>query len=437
MITNLSYSISSLPDRGAVSDRLFRPVIPSGKTSRWWGICFLLLSVLPIGAEPLPFYQIALTATPSEHRIANQVRITLDSLYYSGGEFQLMLASETRLDTVFATVPITLERQQVDEGIDLLTIRLAQDYPETIELNIQYELQIPPDHPINRISAAWLELNIDSFWLPVLVDFPKFTYELRLDLGADYRVLSGDFVTASAEDGFLLRSRFPRLDISFCAAPDFYTAEGKYVDVYATNEDLPLDSVLHLADQAMQFLETYIDEPADFTDQRTVVISPREEVGYARKNYIVLSDIAGRTPEDLSAFLAHEFSHYWFSDALLSSRHHWLTESFAEYLSNIYLREVYGTEAFQREMIQKIERIEADSTTLAEYTGRPSYLALYHRGPLVLQEFESYLGQTAFQELINGFIDRKVSTNEALFQLVRERFGAEAVRELQRLWSSI
>ncbi len=401
-------------------------------------VCSILLLVLFVnaGSGQTPRYDMDLKIDPDAHQLRNELTLTVPITYFESDTLRMMIARDAQFDMMEADAGNEVTINQKGEGPQMIVVTLGNERPGRVVIRMKYSLQIPVDHQINRITPGWVELNIDSFWQPFITSFPAFTYTVRLDLDKSFRVLTGD-IRKRRKGRTVLESRFPRVDIPFCASPAFTTAKSDYVEVYASSEDIPADSVALFADQAMTYLEEYIDEPADFKVPRIIAISPRKDVGYSRKNYIVLSKIKSVSPQRLSAYLAHEFSHYWFSEALLSSKHHWLTESFAEYMSNIYIREAFGQEAFDQEMADKRERIKEEPKTLAEFESRPSYLAMYHKGPLVLAGFEEHIGPEAFQKFINDFIDRNVKTNEALFDLIEETLGSDALAKMKELREEI
>jgi len=391
-----------------------------------------LLSTGSLAYGQTPVYDMDLKINPEAHQLVNDLTLTVPLAYFQGDTLRMMIARDAQFETIEVDGGAKVTTNQEGEGPQMIVVALGEHRPDQVAIRMKYSLEIPVDHQINRITPGWVELNIDSFWQPFITSFPTFTYTVRLDLDKSFRVLTGD-LKKRKKGRTVIQSRFPRVDIPFCASPTFTTSRSDYVQVYASSEDIPADSVALFADRAMAYLEEYIDEPADFEVPRIIAISPRKDVGYSRKNYIVLSKIKSVSPQRLSAYLAHEFSHYWFSEALLSSKHHWLTESFAEYMSNIYIREAFGQEAFEDEMADKRERIKEEPKTLADFEGRPSYLAMYHKGPLVLAGFEEHIGQEAFQKFINDFIDRNVKTNEVLFDLIEETLGPEALAKMKEL----
>lgn len=74
--------------------------------------------------------------------------------------------------------------------------------------------------------------------------------------------------------------------------------------------------------------------------------SIRDGPGYARKNYIVLSQINPDDTTGLHYFLCHELAHYWTPSPGPFSPDHWMSEAFAEYVAVRYLREHFGEEPF-------------------------------------------------------------------------------------------
>jgi len=396
---------------------------------------WLLIFGSAIQGQP-PVYDMDLKIDPEAHQLVNELTMTVPVSYFEADTLRMMIAKDAQFEMIEADGGAELTTNQEDDGPQMIVVVLGNNRPDRVVIRMNYSLNIPVDPQVNRITPNWVELNIDSFWQPFITSFPAFTYTVRLDLDKSFRVLTGD-LKKKKKGKVVLESRFPRVDIPFCASPTFITSKSDYVQVYASSEDIPADSVALFADKAMTYLEGYINQPADFKVPRIIAVSPRKDVGYSRKNYIVLSKIKRVSPQRLSAYLAHEFSHYWFSEALLSSKHHWLTESFAEYLSNIYIREAFGQEAFDTEMADKRERIKEEPKTLANFESRPSYLAMYHKGPLVLAGFEDHIGRSAFQQFINDFIDRNVKTNDELFDLIEETLGSEALAKMKELRASI
>ncbi|SKB48562.1 hypothetical protein SAMN05660226_01601 [Parapedobacter luteus] len=118
----------------------------------------------------------------------------------------------------------------------------------------------------------------------------------------------------------------------------------------------------------------------------------------AEGNYITLVN-------DLDEFytLAHEVSHTWWNRGNHHSMEKWLTESFAEYASLMYLRFSEGDEPFNTK-IQKLREKSVDlpSLLLSDRFGRfgndllyvKDGLFLFFKIPDVMSLFVLYLGGT-------------------------------------------
>lgn len=298
-----------------------------------------------------PHYDIKGIVDLEKHQIKVEMTITFSPDYVSDGKVGLMIAQDAGIDKIEGENLSQFKVDSLDESLAQITLLYDKLPDSELSVHLKYSLTIPPDHQINRITKGWLELNVDSFWHPLFNFFPNLTYRLELNIGEPYQVITGDVLKENDGRGnVVIENRIPRLDISFSAASTFYSAKGKYAEVYSPVANPKIDTVRQSSEKALRFLKKYINEPGDFKTVRKVVISPRKDVGYARKNYIVLSDVSKENEKSLSAFLSHEFSHYWFSEANMNTANHWLTESFAEYLSMIYMRETYGEEVFKKDM---------------------------------------------------------------------------------------
>ncbi len=385
-----------------------------------------------------PRYDVELELLPGRQLLDATVVLKIDSSFIKKGSLELFLNPNADIRYIVSDPATEIIIDSLDGDRSMITLNTNNSKIAELTLNLAYSLHIPEDHPVNRITEEWIELNIDSFWLPQINDFPRFHYTMNLKIDPTYTVMTGDNILKAEREGqWVISDILPRLDISFSAAKKFHLAEGAYVMVSALHADTKIDSIKIVADRAMAFLNAYIAQPKDFREKRIVIVSPRKDVGYSRKNYIVLSDVRNRNAVSLAGFLCHEFAHYWFSEANSGTKHHWLSESFAEYLSMIFVREEYGTAAFDDFIREKQNRIKDDIKPLAAYEGRPSYLAMYVKGPLILHQFEQYIGKENFELLINRFVDQTITTNEELFQLIESLFGKEAVVELERLRGSI
>ena len=335
------------------------------------------------------------------------------------------------------TKVVSKENNRLAQHILHLNPDSSDGLQDSLLVNISYSLAIPDTHKINRITHEWIELNLDSFWQPIISSIPTIYYRVNVDFGGDYTLMSGDHFTKIGPGQYIIRNYIDRRDIPFSGGKKMRKVSGELSEAYTPLEDVNLEMVVQKSDSILHFLKEYTGQDQDFEEPRRVILTPREEVGYSRKNYIAMSDIRDMSRTYLSDYLAHEFSHYWFSNAHFQTRHHWLTESFAEYISMIYMRQAYGPEWRKEDLEKKQERIKDDPRHLSEFSSRPSFVAMYHRGPLVLNAFEEYVGEDSFRQLIRAFIREDVRTTEELFSLVQNELGADAKDKLEELLATV
>jgi hypothetical protein len=229
---------------------------------------------------------------PDSNSLEASMSITFPSYMLSNGKLPVLMSENVQNLQISGSGYLNKE-QSPSQGLILHELNFdTNDASDSLTVNFSYSLQIPADHQINRITNQWIELNLDSFWQPIIASIPRFHYEIEVDLSSGFKLVSGDLITTKNENQYMIRSRFPRLDISFAAGTKFETKAGSYTSIYSSVDSLNLTTILKQADEGLRFYEEYLNQPGDFKNERVIVISPRKDVGYSRKNYIVLSDIS-------------------------------------------------------------------------------------------------------------------------------------------------
>jgi aminopeptidase N len=157
-----------------------------------------------------------------------------------------------------------------------------------------------------------------------------------------------------------------------------------------------------------------------------IVLAPRNGPGYARTNYIVITDVAKLPPDALSRFLCHELAHFWSSGAIASGPENWLNEAFAEFVALRYVRSVHGQEAFDRIMNQ-FRTISEKQPAVWTPTGtaRPSGMVAYRKAPYLLHRLEERLGTEVMDRILARRMSERVTTTRTLLTLVAEVAGRE------------
>jgi len=402
-----------------------------------FGIVISLPPLMSKATDPLPVYELQVSIKPESGLLEVDLVLEVPIALLQNNTLSFLASSNINLIKLSGNHLSSYHQSEAGPEMSLYTLEFKGTPDHHISINMDYTIVIPSDHQVNRITAGWIELNIDAFWHPVLISFPRFHYKLTTDLDKSYHILSGDYVKTIRENPDLrtIESIAPRFDISFTASKQFFSKEGDYSLVHSTNPSTNLDSLLNLSEQALAFLESYINKPNDFKKKRIVIESPRKDVGYARENYVVLSKLDDMDAVHLSSFLTHEFAHYWFSMTNPQTQDYWLDESFAEFLSMIFIREIYGNAVYLANLDDKLLKIQSDPRPFDSFQGRPSHAAMYYLGPVVLHHFESYLGRKQFQNLIRQMIEERISRTEDLLLLIKKLFGSKAEEKLIELRS--
>jgi hypothetical protein len=389
--------------------------------------------------QETPYYELILSFEPENKLLKNKMTMLIDTSQLVDNKLNLTIAHVAKIDRIVGDGIVDKQIYSSNGILKHIILTFEKPTEPLLSVKMEYELEIADTLKRNKISKDWIELNSSSFWFPSFKEFVPFKYSMQLDIDNSYQVITSDYLLQSNEatDQFLVMSRIPRTDISFAAAKNLHSAEGEYTIVYGSKSNDILKKLASCSDSSLQFLVGYIEEPNDFNHKRPIVINPLDDTVYGLKNYIVHNSSELKSGRELTRLLVYEFSHYWFSFANPDSKHAWLSESFAEYLSLIFLRETYGKNTFEEAMAQKKSEILDDKKALLAYEGRPTDEALHHKGPLILHQLEQYIGEEQFKKLLNRMIELSIDTNEKLYNLISTEFDNSALDELHRLRSSI
>jgi hypothetical protein len=158
-----------------------------------------------------------------------------------------------------------------------------------------------------------------------------------------------------------------------------------------------------------------------------LVLAERTGPSYARKNFIVLSQVAADDQVGPYRFLCHELAHYWTRTAGSFSPHHWMSEAFAEYAAGRYVRDHFEHATFDS-LVARWERGGRGHGPVwtPERTERPAGPAMYRRAPYVLSRLENRIGTERFDRFLARYMTEDVRTTPELLDRLREVAGAEA-----------
>ena len=311
-----------------------------------------------------------------------------------------------------------------------ITIRLApRARPDSMmQLDIEYggAPQLSGDS-INSLHADWLELGLDSFWLPVFEGFGQaITARVQVTLPAGWRVVTSGSVMRTG-DTFLLTNDVPLVDVAFAASPSLEHTEGDRSSVYHVGADSSVVArVLETTDACAAFLNERYGSRAPLPPVK-IVLAPRGGPGYARKNYIVIAGVTDTATVPLARFVCHELAHYWSSGAVPSGPENWLNEAFAEFASARYVRASAGDSAYAAIVAQwRDQGRDQPPVWRPESTARPSARTAYRKAPYLLHRLEERVGTAVMDEILLRFMVGETRTTPAVLEMIGQVAGREA-----------
>lgn len=142
------------------------------------------------------------------------------------------------------------------------------------------------------------------------------------------------------------------------------------------------------------------------------VLTPRGAMEHATS--IHYPDFIATGNLTYEATMAHELAHHWFGDLVTCDRPEemYINEGFAEYLSYLFLEDVYGRERYMQEvrtnhraMVHKAHLIDQGWWTLSEMPQAWTYGEhSYNKGADVLHSLRSYMGDALFTQGLTSFL---------------------------------
>ena len=211
--------------------------------------------------------------------------------------------------------------------------------------------------------------NRGHHWLP-LVDHPsdKAIVEFIVSAPDHYRVVSiGKRLSEKKEAGRVtshwltsvpLSTKLMVIGVSPFAVEEMKSQSGIPVStwVYPQNKEEGFYDY-SIATKPLDFFEAYI---APFPYQKLANVQSKTVYGgMENASCIFYHERTVNGKQDHEILFTHEIAHQWFGDAVseLNWHHIWLSEGFATYLTDIYIDQTHGREAFVSSMLDEKEQV--------------------------------------------------------------------------------
>ncbi|MFL5551761.1 MAG: M1 family aminopeptidase, partial [Gemmatimonadaceae bacterium] len=157
-----------------------------------------------------------------------------------------------------------------------------------------------------------------------------------------------------------------------------------------------------------------------------LVLAPRTGPGYARRNYIMLTEAASTPAPPLAGYICHEFAHFWSSAANSSGPENWLNEAMAEYVSSRYVRATFGQAQYDS-VVARWQRMSAGQPPIwtPQSAKRPSAQVAYRKAPYLLSRLEERIGTDKMDRLLQRYMVERIRTTPQLLAALEDVAGAE------------
>lgn len=304
---------------------------------------------------------------------------------------------------------------------------LAPGSIRTLRIRYGGRLDLPPNGS-NGVLPGRVELGLDSQWFPTPARLDhELEGELRLSLPQGWQVVASGGTVRSDGNDQVIRTVVPQIDVAFFATTALRQVKGKRFTVfYNRAADHTVAATLDAVESCVAYLDARFGSRNPFPGGQ-VVIADRPGTGYARKNYIVLSDAGLDSTRSLHNFACHEISHYWTSLTAAMTADYWLSETMAEYAAAMYLREKDSQAAFdRRRAIWEEGGRSAGPVWTPAMTERQSSQVAYRRGPLLLAQLEERIGPEQFGRFIDGYLVQGIHTTAPLLDHLAAVAGEES-----------
>ncbi|OLC53418.1 MAG: hypothetical protein AUH92_06140 [Acidobacteria bacterium 13_1_40CM_4_69_4] len=229
---------------------------------------------------------------------------------------------------------------------------------------------------------------------------------------------------------------FPTMTVSITDPDELEELEEDHPVTYELSA--PVTKVQGILNEGKEILKLYekIYGPYPYDELHIAQMAPQLNFGQSPQGFVQLSGKAflsqARTESDfIHGFLSHEFAHQWWAHQVgwASKDDEWLSESFAEYASGIFVNEYQGPQRFQRtlETWKKFAKVGDPQAPIAAANMlngpnagyQRSYL-LYEKGPYVLHMLRVQLDDEPYKKVMHSVQETYRNQNISTEMLLRE-----------------
>lgn len=326
------------------------------------------------------------------------------------------------------------------DRVQRITLKLPAQPTRPVRLTLDYSgpLADPQEKDSVAFRGDLMELRLEDMWIPAR-DNLSMVYSADADItgiGQEKVVVAQGQVS---HQGGRVRIHRPMVDfdLPITAATGLKQFKREDAEVYARDFDnMLLRAFKKHSVLAVEFEQSLLG-PIPGGGPFRIVVSPRQKGGaYARKAYINSSDARDemkdiKSEDDIGpvSVVAHEFGHAWWWAADPLTDNYWLAESMAEYTATRYIEHQFGVEKRDEILAKKRERAKEAGPILAGK--RPTKLALYQKGPVLLFELDAQIGREKMDRLLRMLAKNPPHVTQDFLTALTEVAGPDVAREFE------
>lgn len=337
------------------------------------------------------------------------------------------------------------------------TYRLTLDYstiPEQTVYFLGWEDSIPDNNQIWTQGQG----KYTSHWLPSFDDMnEKVEFDLSLTFDKEYQVIAnGKLKDTISKDS--LRTWFFDMNkpmssylLAFAIGnyncQKFKSKNGIPVELYYYPADsLKEEPTYRYSKEIFDFLSDEIGIAYPWQNYKQIPVRDFLYAGMENTGTTIFSD---GFVIDSVAFMdknyvnvnAHEMAHQWFGNLVTEKdgNHHWLHEGFASYYALLAEKKLFGEDYFYWKLYESAKQLQLlSSQGKGEALTNPkaSSLTFYEKGAWALHILRNTLGDKAFREGIQSYLNRFEYSNVTITDFIREmqQFSDSDLKEFEQTW---
>ncbi len=391
--------------------------------------CAAARTPLPAPRPGFPVYQGSVAVNPATQQLDANWRIGFVADSTTADSVTLLLNRGLQVSSVTGDAVAGFTTKDT-AGLNHLTLRWKRVMAPGDRVNFDIAYGGVPrfgEDSINSIRRDWIELGLDGFWHPVFSGFNQhITARLELRAPIEWQAISSGSA-ARADNAIVISNDVPLIDVAFVAAPAIREQTLGSTTVYHTVSDAAtVQRVLNTTAACAAYLNERYAEREPLPHAK-IVLAPRKGPGYARKNYIVISDVSALPGDALDRYICHELAHFWSSNAVSSGPENWLNEAFAEFVSARFVRASRGDAAYQK-IVQQWAEAGKDQPAVwtPTITRRPGPRVAYRKAPHILHQLEQQIGTPVMDRILARYMSDRIANTPALLDAVVQIAGQPA-----------